>query len=414
MKLLAKCMESFMEVGELVAFDFETNGLEYYRHDFQVLSAAFSWLNRGEVRSLFVQGETEVGEMLRHLSSLNAKMCCHNAQFEYGVTKYRFPDIALNWHADTMRLVQVYDNGGKKAQAMQYEKTLDELLELEAEDDEKEVRIPTGLGLQASAARILPPEYHNHKEPYHSYLRETHGIKKGKEGTALHLLPPEMLEAYNVADTSVTLALYTTITDHFRKINYDWRLDHQLYMSSAKMIAESKGNGILVDCEALRANIIEAEAEIGKIWAGFQDRFRAELDALEQRNLERIVSKRTSESGQAKAWLMAIERNTYKFNLNSTKQKTELFMGLLGIEPVFRNKITKKMEAKGITEGSPAFGKAFLGQWGEGGFMLKSRGTLLIGLKQMQNLLQLAEYDGKWHVDLRAAGTTTGRAKGGS
>lgn len=382
----------------VVALDYETAlldgtpSVEYYRDDFRVVSASFSWYDRqGVLQNLFEQDEPMIYKRLKALQLHQALVVVHNFQFEYGVTKYRFPDINLNWHADTMRLVQVADNGGSD-----YEE--DTFL---PQDDEIEVKKSTGLSLQASISRWLDPQYHNHKEPFYQAIRDQ-GIKKGKEGQNLHLLTPEQLRDYNVADSDNTLRLYNILVQHFKRCVYDWRVDHALYLSSARFIAGAKGRGIRVNREKLDHNIRVLAYELGQVSHDFLVRFKSEIDRIEQDNLVALCSSKKTEKGLISAWGRCIEQGLHLFNLTSVKQKAALFVDILGMEPQF---FTEK--------GGPAFGKAFLKQWGEGGLMLQKRGTLLIALRQMESLLKLSEYDSKYHVDLRACGTKTGRKAGG-
>lgn len=380
---------------QLIAYDVETTGLEFYREDFRVLSAAFSWfLPDGSVKSVFKQGEAEIASFLVRIQEAEIPLVVHNIQFEYGVTKCRFPWFNLDLlKYDTMRLAQVADNGGKKAQKQ--ELTLeDELTGFE--------KVRTGLGLQAVTQRWLPSEFHNHKEPYYQWLREN-GVKKGKEGANLHLLPPDTFEAYNVADTEITLRLYKRFTDLFTELKYDWRLDHSLYLNSARLITESKIRGVPVNRPKLAFYAFTLREALLNNAERFKDRFRPLIDEIEQENLIDIVMARKTEKGQANAWEACLEdRSLYEFNVGSTQQLAKLFVGKL------------KMTAKFTTDkGAPSFKSAFLSQWGEGGLMLKTRRTKLIALKQAEALLDLSKYDGRWHIDLRACGTSTGRFAGG-
>ncbi len=386
----------------IIAFDYETAltdgtpSVEYYRDDFRVVSAAFSWFREdGSIKSVYREGEAQVRAFL--LKCGDTPLVVHNAQFEIGVSRARFPDVNLNITHDTMRLAQVADNGGKEAQKRQ-ELTIDDELG-EAEED----RSKTGLRLQQVTSRWLPAEFHNHKEPYYEYLRER-GVKTGKEGENLHLLPPDMLEKYNVADSEVTLRLYNVFTEHFASIGYDTTLDHQLYLSTTAKVAHSKARGVRVDRARLQAYRDVVTGEIAEIGHTFKRRFKAEIDGLEQEALVAYVGSRKSERGQVDAWLRAVEdTSVYEFNVGSTHQLANLFIGKLGMKAMFTT-----------AKGAPAFGKSFLSQWGDGGEMLKKRRTKLIGLKQTEALLELSEYDGRWHCDLKACGTATGRFAGGN
>lgn len=376
-----------------------TPSVEYYRDDFRVISCSFSWRNEaGEHKSLFKDSESAILKVLKKIEADGIPVIVHNAQFEMGVTSARFADIALNFHADTMRLVQVADNGGKAAQMAQMKQELTFLEELQGEEVKP---IKTGLGLQVSASRWLPEKFHNHKEPFHAVIREQ-GIKKGQEGRNLHLLTIDQLEEYNTADTYVTMLLFETLTKKFENEGYDWLMDHMFYMTSARMIAESRARGLEIDLTKLDTTIETVSTSIEGTWSEFSSKFRNEIEMLEADQWGKYVNMRKTEKGRTQAMAsMQADPSIYQFNLSSTKQKADLFINRLGIQPKY---MTKK--------GAPAFGKAFLNQWGEGGKMLAKRGSAILLQTQAKKLRDLATRDGKWHVDLKAAGTATGRFAG--
>jgi DNA polymerase I-like protein with 3'-5' exonuclease and polymerase domains len=154
----------------------------------------------------------------------------------------------------------------------------------------------------------------------------------------------------------------------------------------------------------LAAYRAKVEAELSQIASDFRDRFVSSITQLEQSYLESYVGRLKTEKGQNQAWLRAVENpEEVSFNVGSTHHLADLFIGKLGMTPRF---MTEK--------GTPTFKAAFLDQWGDGGLMLKKRRTKLIALKQTEALLALSEHDGRWHVDLRACGTVTGRYSGGT
>lgn len=404
---------------DFIVLDYETTGLEFYRNDFRVLSAAFSWLGQdGQIKSKFIEREPAVKTMVARIAREGIPVIVHNAQFEIGVTACRFPGISLNWYADVMRLAQVADNGGKEAQRYTRELTLDE--ELEGKTSEPE----TGLGLTKVVSRWLPQEYHDHKEPYYQWLRD-HGVKKGKEGEHLYLLPPDMLKAYNVADTENTLRLYLRFMEYFKEVAYDWRLDHRLYLSSVHYIHRSKTRGVKVDRERLAKYRDEIAAEIAEIENRFRERFKREIDAIEQERLVAWCGQCKAERDQIKRWLKyaesPIDPNILAFNPRSTKQLAELFVEKLKIPVKFYTKESKQSQAKRKLNPdmpkfvpSPSFKASHLHTYGEGGEMLVNLKKRQLVLTQVNALLELSDYDGRWHIDLRACGTTTGRFAGGN
>ena len=169
----------------IVALDYETAltdgtpSVEYYRDDFRVTSAALAWLTAdGSVKTVYLEGEGTVLSALRNLKRDGVTAVVHNYQFEYGVTSHRFPGLEGCIGIDTMRLVQVADNGGKQAQR-DHERTYEE--QAEADDS----RATTGLRLVDCTSRWLEPQYRNHKGSAYNWLRAA-GVKAGDEGKNLH------------------------------------------------------------------------------------------------------------------------------------------------------------------------------------------------------------------------------------
>jgi hypothetical protein len=401
-----------------VVVDFETElagegSTEHWHPDFRVVSMAASWLeSSGSIRSIFLLGEDVCRDFLEHVATDNLAIIAHNVQFEIGVSISRFPALAprLNWFADTMRLVQVYDNGGDKF-AMEAPLSYDDLLELatETNGDANELKPEStaGLGLAKSVRRILREP--DHKRTAYLWLCEhVPECKPGREGRFLGRLPPDMLRDYNVGDTEATLRLYRTLVDYFRDIGYDWSLDHQLYFSSVRYIVGAKIRGTRVDREALTTYAQVVKDEIRSIARQFCERFAREIRVVERGRLLVQIQKRKTLRGK-RGYLRRLRAGDVgciddtRFNVGSNKQLEALFCGVLGIKPKFQT-----------AKGAPSFRSSVLSQWGDGGLMLQKRRKRLIVLKQAEALLELSAYDGRWHVDLKAAGTSTGRFAGGS
>lgn len=396
----------------IVACDYETVELtdagpqastEAYRPNFRVASCAFTERVDGALKSWFVEGEDAVRAELVKLAG--ARIVVHNAAFETLVTRCRFPDLTVNWYADTMRLAQVYDNGGKDSD---FDFVLLPENNLVPDDKPKLKRIPTqGFGLVKCAHRILG-EMLNHKAEAYDWLRANVPKAKGHEGSLLHLLPKDILERYNIADTEITLRLYEYCTTYFRDIGFDWTLDHGLYFSSVHHVVGAQIRGVAVDRDALRVFEGQLIKEIDDIGAAFRVRFIAEIAAVEYERLQAWAHDVKTAAGASKRFAKWDERHptavkAVAFNVGSNKQLERLFVSKLGIEPKF---FTEK--------GSPSFKSSHLGVWGEGGEMLKTRRKRMIVLKQTQALLALSEFDGRWHPSLKVSGTSSGRMAGGS
>jgi hypothetical protein len=379
------------ENAQLVCIDYETNMLEFYRHDFQVISCAFGWKEGEERKFLYVTGEEAVGEIIKLLSSRQTPILVHNHQFEYGVTKYRY-GVDLNWYADTMRVMQVYDNGGKN---------YDDggAIDKKKKGTKNDV---TGFRLVRCAKRVLPSLYHDHKEPYHAWIRANiPDVKPGKEGSHLHKLPPKMLEAYNVADVDITMRIYETCLEHFAKIKYNWKFDHKYYLTMSKNISNAKGWGINVNRELLTTNMTTVREEIAMVKTAFFSEFAEPILAVEALQKDKFLAKYKSEKGRIKA--ENTQQAKWAFNLGSNTQLEKLFVTVLQMPFEFKS-----------PKGKPSFKSAFLGQWGRGGEILGKRRKRLLVLKQMEALLNISSYDNKFHPDMKVTGTKTGRMAAGS
>lgn len=408
-----------------IVVDYETAdsrgaSLQYWRPDFKVLSMSASWVTpSGEVKSIYREGEEQISQVLRKFAGDKIPLVAHNAAFEVGVTMSRFPDVdpeAFQW--DTMRMVQCYDSGGKAYAGAKphYLRTIDDdLAELKGETGGVKPKLHLGLGLVDSVARILPEKYHNHKEPAHAYLRETHGIKKGQEGRNLHLLPSDMLEAYNKADTEVTLALFRFLGNCFKAQGYDAiQLDMRLHMSAIRRIARSQIEGIKVKREILTEYRDKVVGEQAAIVKSFRESVSEVLTPWEEQRREAWINALKSEKGRAKRREVAEEsRSEWEFNPRSTAQLTELFVDRMGRKPVFFTKPGKNADKDKFTP-KPSFRAAHLPSYGEQGEILQNLKKRQIVGNQIKNLLTLSELDGRWHNGLRACGTKTGRYTGSS
>jgi hypothetical protein len=407
----------------VVAADFETNGLEYWREDFRVLSSAFSWFAEdGTIKNRFLKGEYETGRQLKIIEEQGIPLAAHNIQFEIGVSKTRFPKVSTSiWQIDTMRMVQNYDNGGKDVKLNPSEMSIED--ELDFLEGKK--KHSTGLGLQAAISRILPKEWHNHKEIYYKWLRDNRGVRKGQEGANLSQLTDELMEAYNTADTDTTLMLHDTLLKHFAEIGFDWTFDHRLHINECLRFTDAKIRGVKVDREELAVDLGIVESEVNNIVSAFRRHHLADIEQIERDRAEAWVNGVTTDHGKANRRKAAEEKSqafvkAVSFNSGSTKQLAELYVNRLGIKPTFWTKESKqssrdrqKNPDKKPFKPNPSFRSVHLPSYGEGGEILQKRQKRQLIVTQQTNLLKLAETDGRWHLDLRACGTKTGRYAGG-
>jgi len=393
---------------ECVAIDYETVRVledgttiaspDFWYPDFRVLSCAFAT----EKGTIYREGEEAVGEVLRYIADHKLPVVVHNLGFEWGVTMCRYPDVEINWLADTMRLAQVYDLGGKE-DLFEWITDPDEVLGPEDEPTRKRYPL-SGLSLVKCARRILG-DAEDHKKEAHDWIyTNVPECKKGKAGQYLDKLPKDILERYTVADAITTLRLYEYFTMQFRSLEYDWTFDHNLYMSTTKWVTKSKIRGIKVNREPLNEYKKSVKDEILFIEAEFRTKFEKEIIELEfQKTVDYILAVKTRR-GQLKRMrdYLSGKDVKVKFNVGSNTQLAQLFVDKLGIVPKFRT-----------DKGSPSFKSAMLSQWGEGGEMLKQRRKRMLVLKQSTSLYHLSADDGRWHAGLRVAATASGRLAGG-
>lgn len=352
-------------IPKLIALDVETTGLEFYRKDFQILSLAASWYDEnGKMFSVFYDDIRQMRPFLTRLSTLKIPLVTFNAGFELGCLKCVYPNLQFNFYCDVMRLAQVYDSGGP----------------------DKE------FGLKSVVRRHLP-ERANYEEEIYTWVRENvDGVKLGKEGAHLAKAPKDILKRYNEADTETTLQLYKLFTNDFKRKGFDWTADHELYMSSVALLTQAKIEGIKVDVDKLKQCVVGTEVEVAAIDLGFRTLHAKEIE--EVRELLR-------QKAQAK-YKKKIVTELPEFNITSTQHLEFLFTKVLGQSARIKTKT-----------GKPSFKSAHMGQW-VGAELLANRGKRLIVQKQAIRLLEKAEYDGRYHVDLRLCATITGRAAGGN
>ncbi len=357
----------------IISFDVETNSLEYWSQDFKVISAGFVWRGeQGQLKEYFSTDWFEINDFIYRCIDEEIPLVCHNASFEVGVLQYNFRpigDSAVKY--DTMRLVQVFDNGGPDG-------------------------ILSGFSLDVANKRILGRE-DSHKQEAYDWIEQNLGHKTQK-GKYIEFLPKDILERYNLADCYVTLDLYEYIIEHFRIIGYDWTLDHQLYMNMVRNVSSAQGVGIEIDSKALNQAAVALEEEIRGI-----DRVFTETLQNSILSVERDIKKYYVEAVKTDKAREAREAVQVSFNPKSTKQLEQLFVETMGIQPTFRT-----------PKGKPSFKSSHLDTYGEGGKLLSKRNKRLLVLQQVKALIDLAEKDGRWHQGLKVASVKTGRLSGGN
>jgi len=358
----------------IIAMDFETTGLNYWSPDFKILSCALAW--RAEDKSLrtrYLEGE-DVLPALDKIASDGIPVVVHNIGFEYGVTAFHAPSIKDLITVDTMRLAQVFDNGGNEF------------------DPDR------GYGLAKCVKRILRRD--NHKTKFYDWLRENAGIKKGQEGANLDALPKSLFIEYNLADAELTLYLFEYITKHFDSIGYSWTLDHSLYQNVSRRISAACAAGVKVNRVKLTENLKTITDEIRDIDLNFRTQFKAEVEAVESLFKDTFVNALKTEVGRNRR---LNQPEKWAFNFKSIKHLQALFIAHMNCKPKF---FTPK--------GKPSFTSKHLPSYGTAGKMLATRNSRLLVKQQIESLLELSELDGRWHLSLKTTGTATGRFSGGN
>jgi hypothetical protein len=372
-----------------IALDIETvdaDGIGSFRWwlpGFRILSLALSWRDGFDVKSWFSTNPNEIKKALLRLEMTKAQLVVHNLAFEKGVFDTHYPAYKLNWYADTMRLAQLHDNGGDWRDLV----FNNDVLDPEASPD-------LGVSLEAAASRVLGKDLHHHKAERDQFLKETHGIRS-KQGGFIHLLPTDILERYNIADTTVTLELYEQLAPLLSDI---WPKDWELYLSRVNLMNKAYRRGISIDILKLQEYILRIDAEIDAIEAQFLN-FHSENVLI---------------------WSKLYSSLPTSFNVGSNLQLKQLFVGVLGQTG---GHITEKGEklikegvitrAEGLSE-YPSFQSKHLSDWGASGEILKQRRKRMLVLSQALSTLWMAEQGrGRIHPEVRIAGTRTNRVSGG-
>jgi DNA polymerase I-like protein with 3'-5' exonuclease and polymerase domains len=159
---------------------------------------------------------------------------------------------------------------------------------------------------------------------------------------------------------------------------------------------------VLVERELATQHVEIKAQELADLNSKFRSRFMAEIEEIERELTEQCLAIYKSEKGRQDA-ILRLKENPIVFNTKSTKHLQRLFIDKLKLQPKFLT-----------PSGAPSFGAKFLFQYGEAGKLLKGKGTLLISKRQGEALIDLSEYDGRWHVSVRTSSTRSGRLSGGN
>lgn len=371
-----------------IALDIETLGpdgkssFRWWMPGFRIQSIALSWRDGLDIKSWFSADAPVIDAAIRRLAATGRPLIVHNLAFEKGVFETIYPDLEFNWFADTMRLAQLHDNGGDWRDQV----FLGDVLDEEASPD-------LGLSLEAAASRVLQRDLHNHKEERDEYLRGL-GVRS-RFGAHIHLLPSDILERYNTADTSVTLELYEALAPILDGI---WQKDWLLYSRRCHLMNQAYRRGVKVNIDELQRYIYEIDSDVDKIEAEFKS-FHAE---------------------NIKKWAELTGNNEFEFNVGSNKQLKELFCNVLGmtakhLTATGEKKVKKKeLSLPEALKQFPSFKSQHLSDWGASGEILIKRRKRLLVLSQALNTLQMTkDGGGRCHPEQKTSGTRTNRVSGG-
>jgi DNA polymerase I-like protein with 3'-5' exonuclease and polymerase domains len=371
----------------VVAIDFEGTGLDYWSPNYRVVSLATVHYEHGDMPvSWFSNQPEQIREKLLQLSQNGDLIIAHNIAYEYGVVITQFPDIQLNWYADTMRLCQMRGGWGKTI--------------------EKQLRF----GLEACVTRLLPKECHEHKNEADQWILENirisevkripcrkknvkifgvreRKVKKSEVGKFRKDLPVDILRRYNILDSLQCLRLFWSCYDWFLKERIDWRIDHKIWLPVVLELTKAKIRGVRIARKSLERYIPVLEEKA----RGVEEKFRAEVGEV----------------------LEAFEKQHGPFNYNSTAQLIKLFVDTMGIEPKLWTEPKKNLKTGLTSAPKPSTRAAHLRQFGKAGEVLSQRKKVLKVIEHCQKVLDVSAVDGLWHPDLKGCGTSTGRFAGG-
>jgi hypothetical protein len=371
-------------MGKLVAWDYETSGLTPYAEGFQIVSVAFMWRNaNGVFEYEFVKGHEQSLDAVERYVNDGAELLVYNVGFEQAVTQYFRPELVKRWKikADVMRLVQQYGSTGDYgAQRVQFQ----------------------GFGLKAAATRILgEPGW---TDEIYRWIVKTFKCKQSEAAQYLGQAPDDMLREYNLKDCEYTIRLYEFITEYFKSIKFEWNNDHSVWYECVNRLTDAYLKGIPFDVAGAKQYIEDINSEVAGIDQAFTARYRREIQQVREQLLIKEQAR----------FKKKIVTELPPFNINSKAHLKRLFIDILKLEPKFYTQPKQKKDGTSSKGGNPSFKSSHISSYGEPGKMLANRGKRLIILKQVEGALNNAKHDGRYHPQLKLAGTVTFRYAGSS
>ena len=373
----------------LLSCDFETNGIQITSNTFRIISVALSYEN-GE--DLFFKNTDQAFDIVKKFLDTDPKnkLLVYNISFEgaiflkYGIVK------------DFSRLIDVWRIANYCNNEVNNRKT----------------------SLNASVQLLLGvPDF---KKPFFDKMIELGYAKDDKEAhKKIAMLPDELLKEYNCLDTKYTLDLYKECIKLLTKWEYldTARRDYINYSAEAFLYAVSYLRGLNIDKDLASKNIEELKSEIPEFERAVKEnpdvlKYEALLNKdlkITDADVRKVFKKRgesvTIKKGTGESLLTEEERKEVLagkwvyFNPNSSKQKVELFIDMLGY-PILN-----------VTEGgAPSISKNVLRDYGELGKALQEILKREKEVAEIEKLLELSKEDGLIHLTLRSGATISGRS----
>jgi len=357
----------------IISLDLETSGLDYWSPEFSIKSLALAWEDEfGRLETRFYDDMDYIEAALERVK--DETILVYNASFDIGVIRALFPHLEpKNW-IDVMRLRQLRSPVEKKE----------------------------GYGLKA-AVKVFLPGMAGYEQKYYEHLKtQFPDVPAKKLGKHLGDLPRELLAEYNTHDTIVTLKLYRIFTAYFEnEVGFDWTRDHVLYKERVSAVIEGKLVGMKVDRQGMKEFIRGVDREVAAMDDKFREVYEKEIQTA--REILQVLALYGGKKDPGKKKIEnALSKPLPEFNTGSADHLEILFCFCLGIEPPFKT-----------PKGKASMKAAHLSLYGRGGKMLDKRKKRLILQSQAKAALELSSIDGRYHPDLKACGTKTGRLSGG-
>jgi DNA polymerase I-like protein with 3'-5' exonuclease and polymerase domains len=387
-----------MELDRYCVVDFETVqdkrnlGLSVYHRDFRVSSAAFRTFGGKEH---FTRDYADIKNCLEYFATHGYAFVVYNMGFDCNIMRhvYGIAD-AFEISVDAWRLFS-YCNMLVNNKYAKNKKERDTSL--------------------SGAVKYLF-KVDDYKAEHLQYFIDQGLAKNMKEAHAMvGSLPEEKLKVYNIADVYWTEKVYLECLRRLNEWEIQWEYDYKAYAHEASLYAKSFCAGITVDLEQLKASIAQLTEEISVAEVEVRNDpkiIEAELllNKPKGKLTKPLVRKWKKAMGYELSYILSEaegeavlewkrQLDWTPFNFRSSKQKTFLFIDLLGL-PIER--LTKG--------GKPEISKKTLHAYGPLGTKLLKLLLKMKELDECQRIYDLSKDDGFLHPMLRSGTTVSGRS----